>query len=129
MKSTFTFFDKEIFSIYATFYTIIPIFLLFLFKKINLQTLVLSSIISMMSGKIIDKIIFTIFLCLLIINKKNYKEVIPIFIISVIINHYISQNIIFSKKIIQNKCFLNIFRFIIFIWFLYISYLFYKEIT
>lgn len=129
MKSTFTFFDKEIFSIYATFYTIIPIFLLFLFKKINLQTLVLSSIISMMSGKIIDKIIFTIFLCLLIINKKNYKEVIPIFIISVIINHYISQKIIFSKKIIQNKCFLNIFRFIIFIWFLYISYLFYKEIT
>ena len=129
MKSTFTFFDKEIFSIYATFYTIIPIFLLFLFKKINLQTLVLSSIISMMSGKIIDKIIFTIFLCLLIINKKNYKEVIPIFIISVIINHYISQNIIFSKKIIQNKCFLNVFRFIIFIWFLYISYLFYKEIT
>ena len=98
MKSTFTFFDKEIFSIYATFYTIIPIFLLFLFKKINLQTLVLSSIISMMSGKIIDKIIFTIFLCLLIINKKNYKEVIPIFIISVIINHYISQKIIFSKK-------------------------------
>lgn len=117
------FFTKESFSIFATLNSIIPLFLLILFKQeINLNSLVLSSIITMMSGKLSSKLIFTIFLFLLIINEKNYQSV-AIYLISVIIIDNIPYNNKIQNSIINNKYKLYLFRLIILIWFIYILYL------
>ena len=125
MNVQFKFFDKELWSIYATLNTCIPLILFILFKqKLDIQTLTLSSLIGMMQGNILSKIFFTFFLLLL--SFKNNINIIKsvICILSIIIIHYIPYNNYIQKQIYNNKYLLILFRIIIFIW---ISYFIYKK--
>jgi len=129
MNVKFNFFDNEEWSVYATIKTVIPIILLYIFNiNLDLKTLTLSSLIGMMSGDITSKIIFYIFLSLLIFKKEiNFIYTNFIFILSIIIIHFFipyDNNI--KKYILKNKFMNNIFRLIILIWFLYFFYLLFK---
>ena len=129
MNVKFNFFDNEEWSVYATIKTVIPIILLYIFNiNLDLKTLTLSSLIGMMSGDITSKIIFYIFLSLLIFKKEiNFIYTNFIFILSIIIIHFFipyDNNI--KKYILKNIYMNNIFRLIILIWFLYFLYLLFK---
>jgi hypothetical protein len=129
MNVKFNFFDNEEWSVYATIKTVIPIILLYIFNiNLDLKTLTLSSLIGMMSGDITSKIIFYIFLSLLIFKKEiNFIYTNFIFILSIIIIHFFipyDNNI--KIYILKNKFMNNIFRLIILIWFLYFFYLLFK---
>ena len=129
MNVKFNFFDNEEWSVYATIKTVIPIILLYIFNiNLDLKTLTLSSLIGMMSGDITSKIIFYIFLSLLIFKKEiNFIYTNFIFILSIIIIHFFipyDNNI--KKYILKNKFMNNILRLIILIWFLYFFYLLFK---
>lgn len=128
MNVKFRFFDSEKWSIFATINTIIPITLLYIFKiKLDIKTLTLSSLIAMMSGNLISKIVFYIFMSLLIYEKnKKYMYTNIVFILSIIIIHFIPLNNKIQKIIIQNNYTINMFRIIIFLWFLYFFYNLYK---
>ena len=91
MNVKFKFFDTEKWSIFATVNTIIPITLLYIFKiKLDIKTLTLASLIAMMSGNLISKLVFYIFMSLLIYKKnKNYMYTNIVFILSIIIIQFI----------------------------------------
>ena len=128
MNVKFKFFDTEKWSIFATVNTIIPITLLYIFKiKLDIKTLTLASLIAMMSGNLISKLVFYIFMSLLIYKKnKNYMYTNIVFILSIIIIHFIPLNNKIQKIIIQNNYTIYIFRIIIVLWFLYFFYNLYK---
>lgn len=128
MNVKFKYFDNEEWSVFATINTFIPMTLLYLFNiKLDLKTLTLSSLIGMMSGDLLSKIVFYIFLSLLIYKKdKTYILTSLIFILSIIIIHFIPYNNIVQKFILKNKININIFRIIIIVWFLYFFYTLYK---
>jgi hypothetical protein len=128
MNVKFKFFDTEKWSIFATVNTIIPITLLYIFKiKLDIKTLTLASLIAMMSGNLISKLVFYIFMSLLIYKKnKNYMYTNIVFILSIIIIHFIPLNNKIQKIIIQNNYTIYIFRIIIVLWFLYFFYYLYK---
>lgn len=128
MNVKFRFFDSEKWSIFATINTIIPITLLYIFKiKLDIKTLTLSSIIAMMSGNLISKIVFYIFMSLLVYKKnKKYIYTNIVFILSIIIIHFIPLNNKIQKIIMQNNYTIYMFRIIIVLWFLYFFYNLYK---
>lgn len=124
MKLTFRFLDKEEWSIYATINVAI-ILLLFIItrQKINVESLVFMSLLGMMEGPLLEKIIFTGFLNFLV-YKPNYNWIIRsiLYIIAIVLINYIPYNNIVQKTIENNMVFLNIFRGIVGIWMVYILY-------
>jgi hypothetical protein len=126
MEIKLKFFDKEEWSMYGTINVIIPFLLLiFLRQRISYDTLILASIIGMMKGDLIPKIIFTGFLNFLV-YEKNIQWVFRsiIFVISTFIIHYIPYNNIVHQTVMNNNSLLWVMRTIIFIWMCYIFYLF-----
>jgi hypothetical protein len=119
MKISFKFLDKEKWSIYATLNTIIPFLAMILTKqKINLEIMVFSSIICMMEGKLIPKILFSGFLNFLVM-KKDIKWIVRslIYVISIIIIHNIKYNNSIHLLAYKYKIFVII---AIIIWMIYI---------
>ena len=76
MKITNIFFDKNEWSIYATIQTLIIIIIMKIgIKNINLRFLVLSSLIAMIKGELLPKLIYVFFLCLLTwSNDKSFFQ-------------------------------------------------------
>jgi len=127
MQISFKFLDKIQWSIYGTICTLIPLILLLLFNQpLNIQTLVFSSLIGMLNGDIIPRIIFILFLCILI-YKNNNDWILQsiIFIVSSIITYYIPFKV--HKYISNNYILRFIFQIIIGIWMFYILYLILKN--
>ena len=98
MKLSFKFFDKEEWSVYATLNTIIILILLKLFnQQYNYQTLIFLSLIGMMDGELLPKILFTGFLNFLVMDCTEewiYRSLVYIF--GVIITHQIKYKLLLS---------------------------------
>ena len=74
MEIKFIFFDKENWSIYATINTTIILTLLLLTRqKLDLKTLIAASLMGMMKGDIIPRLIFTGFLSIFLYKKIFLK--------------------------------------------------------
>ena len=135
MKLIFKFFDKEEWSIYGTLNTLIILILfkiLNIFKKIdqpfNYQNLIFSSLIGMMDGELLPKILFTGFLNFLVMDCTEewiYKSI--IYVIGVIITHQIKYNNNIHKSFIKNKLLLNIFRITVIIFMIHLLVLLYDK--
>lgn len=126
MELKLKFFDKEEWSMYGTINVMIPFLLLIvLHQKISYDTLILASIIGMMKGDLIPKIIFTGFLNFLV-YEKNIEWIFRsiLFVISTFIIHFIPYNNIVHKTVMNNNILLWIMRSIVLIWMCYIFYLF-----
>jgi len=127
MELIFRFFDKEKWSFNATINVLIP-FILFLLteQKLDLQALIFMSLIGMMEGDLLSKIIMTGFLNFLV-YKPTTEWIIRsiIFVVSVIIINYIPQNDKnpLYKLVTSSEIAKWMMRIIIFIWMCYIAYL------
>lgn len=124
MELKVKFFDKESWSIHGTINAFISLLLLILFKqKITTQLLIKISILGMMDGALIPKMIFALFISLLIFDGSiGMIQTTIISLFSVYLCHFIPKNNIVAKSIENNIVLLNIFRVIIFLWMTYISY-------
>ena len=72
MELTMKFLAKEEWSIYATINATIILLLLILMKRpLNLQSLIMLSLLAMMKGDITARLIFTLFLSLLVFQKNK----------------------------------------------------------
>ena len=122
MQISSVFLDKEQWSIYATL-NVALILLLFLIAKRNVtyQIMILMSLVGMMKGNLLPKIIYTCFLSFLIYdNSHEWKYNNGLLIIGVVITHYIKQNHFMHTFIWNNTFFLWIFRAVVMIWILII---------
>ena len=127
MKLTFKFFDKLEWSIYGTICVLIP-FLLLIICRIPLtsENLIFASLIGMMQGEILPRILYTGFLNFLV-YKPTLEWIIQscIFVLSCILTYYIPFNV--HKVISQNDILILLFRFVIISWMIYIFYLLWKR--
>lgn len=122
MKVNFKFLDIEKWSIFATTNTIIPFLLLILTKrKINLKNIVFISILNMMEGELLPKILFTGFLIFMTMgNDLNWIIESLIYVLSVIIIHFIPYNNPIHRFVYENDFIRYIFIIAIIIWMLFI---------
>ena len=128
MNVTFKFFDESKWSIFATLQTIIILLIYRLgFKKFNLKLLVLSSLLSMMKGDILSKLIFAFFLSLITWSKDEYIKGTLLTIIATFITSMIKENNVIHKLFMKHTILRYILYLSIFIWFVVILRLIYSE--
>ena len=118
MLTNFRFFDKEVWSFYATLNVLIP---LMLFKICDLeytsQSLIFMSLLAMMQGDLLPKVLFTGFLNFLVFEpswKWVYRSLIYVF--SIIAFHYIPMNHPVHKFIMDNAIMRYILIAVIILW-------------
>ena len=129
MLVNFRFFDKEMWSVFATLQSVIVLVIFYLGVNLHkLETLVFASLIVMSQGDLLHKLIFTFFLSLIVWDKKEFYSGVIVTILSVIITHYIDYNNIVHKLFYNNFLLINLVRLSITIWFIYIIYLLNKKI-
>jgi hypothetical protein len=122
MIISFKFFDKEEWSVHATLLTII---ILIIYRAgikniMQLKLLVLASLIAMIQGELLPKLIFTFFLCLLVWNKNEFILGTILSLIASIVTYYIPSNNIITNTINNNKILKYITFICIAIWFVLI---------
>ena len=124
MELKLRFFDDERWSIHGTISVFITLCLLILFKqKITTQLLIKISILGMMDGALIPKLIFALFISLLIFDGSiNNIQTFLIALLSICISNFIPKKNIVQQTIENNIILLNMFRMIVLIWMSYISY-------
>ena len=118
MLVNFRFFDKEVWSFYATLNVIIP---LVLFKvlnfEINSRAMIFISLLAMMQGDLLPKILFTGFLNFLVFEPTMewvYRSCIYVF--SIIAFHYIPMGHPIHKFIMDNAIMRYVLIAVIIIW-------------
>ena len=127
MELTFKFFDEIHWSVYGTICVLIPLVLLIIARQpLNSTNLIFISLIGMMKGNIVSRIIFTGFLNLLVYKATtNWMIQSIIYIISTIITYYIPYDI--SNLVLKDNLRIFIFKITVFIWIFYILYLIWKK--
>ena len=118
MKLTFKFLEKEEWSMFGTLNTFIPLILTIITKqKVDLKNMILSSVICMMDGDLLPKILFTGFMNFMLMEEtKNWVIQSFIYVISVIIIHQIKYNNFIHKLGYQNEILKTILSLLIVIW-------------
>tara|TARA_Y100000768_G_C23828798_1_gene610278 strand:- start:24 stop:428 length:405 start_codon:yes stop_codon:yes gene_type:complete len=130
MLVNFRFFDKEMWSVFATLQSVIILVIFYLGVNLNkLETLVFASLIAMLQGDLLPKLIFTFFLSLIVWDKKEFFSGVLVTILSVIITHCIDYNNVVHKLFYDNLLLINLVRLSITLWFIYIIYLINKKIN
>ena len=121
MKLVLKFFDKESWSALGTVRVLIP-FILFIITKqeLNSMSLIFMSILGMMDGTLLAKIVFTGFLCFLVYEPTKQWIIRSIlYIVSVLLMDRINN----ADFITKNTILLYIFRLVVLVWMCYILYL------
>ena len=124
MELIFKFFDKKSWSIYGTKRTLIPFLLFIIFQQeLSAKNLIFMSLLGMMKGSLISKILFTGFLNFLV-SQSNVIWIIEsiLFVISVFLMHFIKYDEKQMKILAKNKIFMLFFTLLITIWMCYILY-------
>jgi len=118
MKLTFKFLEKEEWSMFGTLNTFIPLILTIITKqKVDLKNMILSSVISMMDGNLLPKILFTGFMNFMLMEEtKNWVIQSFIYVVSVIIIHQIKYNNFIHKFSYQNEFIKSILILLIILW-------------
>ena len=128
MLVSFRFFDKELWSVFATLQSMIILIIFYFTVHLNkLETLVFASLIAMLQGNLIPKLIFTFFLSLIVWDKKEFYSGSLATILSVVITHYIEYENSLHKVFYNNFLLINLVRLSIAAWFIYIIYLINKK--
>ena len=128
MITQFRFFDKEPWSIYATLQTIIVLGILkFGFNIFTLKILVLSSLISMMQGNLLPRLIFAFFMSLLVWEPEQFILGSFLTVLAALITYFIPYNNVIHRLFIDNKILNYILKASIVIWFIIILVLLYKK--
>ena len=104
MLVNFRFFDKEVWSFYATLNVIIPLVLFKLLNfEVNSQAMIFMSLLAMMQGDLLPKILFTGFLNFMVFEPNRewvYRSC--IYVLSIIVFHYIPMGHHVHKFVMDN---------------------------
>ena len=122
MQLTFRFLDIEKWSLHGTLRTVIPFLLFLVLKlKLNVKSLVLMSLLGMMKGSLLSKLIMTCFINFMIYEPtKQWLINFVVYLISVLLMDRVTFENDLEKMIYNNGLFMWIFRLIIIIWMGYI---------
>ena len=125
MELVFKFFDKEEWSMYGTINVLVPFILLLTFRqKLTISVLIIASLLGMMKGDLLSRILFTGFLNFLVYEKnKDWVIRSIIFVVSTIIMNYIPYGHKLHRMVMESSILLNVFRITIALWMIYIFYL------
>ena len=122
MLAKFRFLDKESWSYYATLNVFIPLILFKIMNfDINSQAMIFMSLLAMMQGDLLPKILFTGFLNFLVFEpnmKWVYRSIIYVF--SIVAFHYIPIDNPVNEFILKYKIVQYILIVTILIWMFYI---------
>lgn len=131
MKINFKFLDTEKWSMFGTINTLIPFGLTLLLQpqNVNLRNMVFSSLICMMDGDLLPKVLFVGFLNFLVM-EDNVDWIIQscIYVLSVLIIHYIPYDNFVHRFVYTNNTVSLIFKCLIVIWMLKIGYDIFKTL-
>ena len=131
MKITSKFFDDENWSLYASLQTMVILAIMRIGIKdiFTLRVLVLASIISMMSGKVVPRLIYSFFLCLMVWSNSGEKfygltlfTILATFVSAIIPRKNKVYNVFYENKIAKTGLWIGIW-----VWLLYMPYLIYKK--
>ena len=130
MELIFKFFDKEEWSVHGTLRTVIPFVLLIIAQlKLDALTLIFISLMGMMKGGIVPKVLFVGFLNFLVFEPtKEWLMKSIIYVISVILMDFVKYGNRVERKILNNKTLMILFRVLIAGWIGYILYLIFYPI-
>jgi hypothetical protein len=130
MELTFRFLDNANWSYYGTLNVAIPLFLFIIFKqRIDLQALIFMSLLGMMDGDLISKILFVGFLNLLVYNSSTEWLIRSIILIlSVYLMNFVKINNPIHQFVMNSEPLQWLMRIIILIWVLYIFYIMYGSL-
>ena len=128
MKVSFTFLDKEEWSFFATLNTIVILIIMSFGMNINkLKPLVFASLISMLQGPLLAKIIFTFFLCMVVWGGQNNFIKASLFtLLACLVVHFIKKENKINQYVQRSKLLKMILRIAIAVWMIYVSYLLFK---
>lgn len=128
MKVSFTFLDKEEWSFFATLNTIVILIIMSLGMNINnLKPLVFASLISMLQGPLLAKLIFTFFLCMVIWGGQNNFIIASIFtLLACLVVHFIEKENKVNQYVQKSNLLKMMLRISIAVWMIYVSYLLFK---
>lgn len=130
MELTFRFLDKENWSFYGTLNVLIPLFLFIIFKqRIDLQALIFMSLLGMMEGDLLPKILFTGFLNFLVYNPSNEWVIrSSIFVVSVYLMNLVKINNPIQQFVMKSEPLQWLLRIVILCWMLYIFFIIYSSL-
>lgn len=130
MELTFRFLDKENWSFYGTLNVLIPLFLFIIFKqRIDLQALIFMSLLGMMEGDLLPKILFTGFLNFFVYNPSNEWVIrSSIFVASIYLMNFVKINNPIHQFVMNSEPLQWLLRIIILCWMLYIFFIIYSSL-
>ena len=130
MELIFRFFDKEEWSTYGTLNVIIPLVIFILFRqKLTASLLIFMSLLGMMHGDLLAKILFTGFLNFLVFeNSLAWIGRSILLVISVVLMHMVPYKNPVHTTVYNNELAMNMTRAAIIIWISYILYLILKPL-
>ena len=122
MLAKFRFLDKESWSYYSTLNVFIPLILFKIMNfDINSQAMIFMSLLAMMQGDLLPKILFTGFLNFLVFEPNmNWVYRSMIYVFSIIAFHYIPMENPVNEFILKYKIVQYILIVTIMIWMFYI---------
>ena len=125
MELIFKFFDKEDWSVHGTLSTVIPFIILIIARlKLDALTLIFISLMGMMKGGIVPKVLFVGFLNFLVFEPtKEWIMKSIIYVISIILMDFVKYGNRVEKYILNNRTLMILFRVLIVVWIGYILYL------
>ena len=124
MKLNFKFLDTEKWSMFGTINTLVPFGLtLLLQQKVDLRNMIFSSLICMMDGNLLPKVLFVGFLNFLVM-EDTVDWIIQswVYVLSVLIIHYIPYDNVVHRLVYTNNTVSLIFKCLIVVWMLKIGY-------
>ena len=132
MKLNFKFLDTVKWSMFGTINTLVPFLLTLLFQQqVDLRNMIFSSLICMMEGQLLPKILFVGFLNFMVM-EDNINWIIQscIYVASVFIIHHIPYDNFIHKFVLTNPIALLTFEILIVLWMLRIGHdIFYQLVS
>ena len=124
MQVVLRFFSDERWSYYALVLVIIPAALLVLFTRgISIQDMVFLSLLGMMKGTLLPKILLTGFLCLLVFTPTTgWVKRSMIYVVSIVLMNQIKMNNMVHRMIMSSEILQFVLAVVIAVWMGYISY-------
>lgn len=129
MELTFRFLSNADWSVYGTMNVAVILMLFFLFRQsIDVESLIFMSLIGMMDGDLLPKILFTGFMSFMVYKPKSeWITRSLIYVMGVIIVHSHKFHSPLQKLIVSSDVSMLVFQAVIAVWMLYIFFLMYNK--
>ena len=124
MEVVLRFFSDKRWSYHALVLVMIPIALLLLITRgLSIQDMIFLSLLGMMKGTLLPKILFTGFLCLLVFAPTvGWIERSVIYVMAVVLMNQVKMNNVVHRTIMSSDTLQSVANVVIAIWMGYISY-------